>query len=195
MILIIDNYDSFVETLARYLREAGAETRLVRNDALAVDELLAMKPSGLLLSPGPKTPSEAGVCLPLLAALDAAAALLPVLGVCLGHQAMVEQGGGATVRAVRPLHGEASLVRHDGDGVFAGAPSPMKAGRYHSLIARLPATEGPLRPCAWADDGELMAVRRNDLPWHGVQFHPESLLTEEGALIMENFAALCRGEV
>ena len=188
MILVINNYDSFVETLARYLREAGEETRLVRNDAADAKSLLAVRPRGVVLSPGPRTPLEAGVCLDLLGRLDPRT---PVLGVCLGHQCLGAFAGGATRRAIRPLHGEASLIRHDGTGLLAGLPSPFAAGRYHSLTTTLPET-GAFVANAWSEEGEIMGLRRRDAPWHGVQFHPESLLTPSGRAIIGAFAALCR---
>ncbi|PQA87838.1 anthranilate synthase component II [Hyphococcus luteus] len=187
MILIIDNYDSFVNNLARYVREAGHETVLMRNDAADVEDCLALNPDGVIISPGPKTPSDAGVSKDLMRALDGA---IPLLGVCLGHQGLVEIFGGETRRAGHPLHGEASEVRHDGRGVFAGVPSPMMAGRYHSLIA-VPAPDGPLRETAWSGDGELMGVAHESRPWFGVQFHPESLLTPHGRRIIQNFLKFC----
>lgn len=188
MILVVDNYDSFVHTLARYLREAGLETRVVRNDAADAATLAATRPQGVVLSPGPKTPREAGVSMALLDALDAAT---PVLGVCLGHQCLGAFGGGRTIRARRPLHGEASLVRHDGTGLFQDLPSPLAAARYHSLATTLP-EEGAFVANAWSEEGEIMGLRRRDAPWHGVQFHPESLLTPSGRAIVERFAGLCR---
>lgn len=187
MILVIDNYDSFVNNLARYIREEGRETCVVRNDAVSVDDCLAMKPAGVVISPGPKTPADAGVSMALLRALDDAT---PMLGVCLGHQCLVEVFGGVTRRARSPLHGEASEIRHDGSGVFAGAPSPMMAGRYHSLIS-VPARGAPLRETAWSADGELMGVAHAARAWFGVQFHPESLLTPHGRRIIHNFLAHC----
>lgn len=186
MIVVVDNYDSFVHNLARYLREEGAKTRIIRNDAASAEEIVAMAPAGVVLSPGPKTPREAGVSLDLLAALPAAT---PLLGVCLGHQCLVEAFGGRTARAGQPLHGEASPVRHDGSGVLAGISSPMMAGRYHSLISTLGGGE-ELFACGWSIEGELMAVRRKSAPWFGVQFHPESLLTPDGRTIIRNFLAL-----
>lgn len=183
MIVVIDNYDSFVHNLARYLREEGGETRLIRNDAAAATDIVAMAPAAVVLSPGPKTPREAGLSLDLLRVLPAAT---PMLGVCLGHQCLVEAFGGRTLRATRPLHGEASLVRHDASGVLAGIASPMAAGRYHSLIAAL-GEDKDLVPCAWSEEGEVMAVRRLSGPWFGVQFHPESLLTPDGRQVIRNF--------
>ena len=187
MILIIDNYDSFVNNLARYVREEGRETMLLRNDAADVAACLALKPAGVIISPGPKTPSDAGVSMGLMRALDGKT---PLLGVCLGHQGLVEVFGGETRRAAFPLHGEASEVRHDGGRVFEGVPSPMLAGRYHSLIA-VPAAGGPLREVAWSADGELMGVAHESRPWFGVQFHPESLLTPHGRRIIRNFLGFC----
>ncbi len=189
MIVVIDNYDSFVHNLARYLREEGAETRVIRNDAASAGEIIAMKPAGIVLSPGPKTPREAGVCLALLAGLPATT---PMLGVCLGHQCLVEVFGGKTLRATRPLHGEASLVRHNAEGIFERLPSPMPAGRYHSLISTLNSDQ-ELVACAWSEEGELMGVRRRSAPWFGVQFHPESLLTPDGRALIRNFVLLTRG--
>ncbi len=190
MILIIDNYDSFVHNLARYAREAGAETRILRNDAASVSECIAVAPAGVILSPGPKTPAEAGLCLDLI---DALPPQTPLLGVCLGHQCLVEAFGGATIRAADPLHGEASEIFHDGAGLFAGVSSPTRAGRYHSLIAE-PAPDAPFAKTAWTADGALMGVTHLDRPWHGVQFHPESVLTPDGRTMIANFLALCDEE-
>ncbi|HRX38041.1 MAG TPA: aminodeoxychorismate/anthranilate synthase component II [Parvularculaceae bacterium] len=183
MILIIDNYDSFVHNLARYVREAGADVSVIRNDAASARELVRMAPAGVILSPGPKAPTDAGVSLALLDLLPQST---PLLGVCLGHQCLVEAFGGKTLRAKRPLHGEASLVRHDGTGVFRGLPSPLEAGRYHSLISELPQS-GHLIANAWSEEGELMGVRHETAPWAGVQFHPESLLTPHGRAMIANF--------
>ncbi len=187
MILIIDNFDSFVHNLARYAREAGAAVRVVRNDAVTVYDCLAARPAGIIVSPGPRTPREAGVCLDLIAALPAR---MPFLGVCLGHQCLVEALGGKTLRASEPLHGEASSIRHCGRGLFENIPSPMLAGRYHSLIAA-PAPGAPLVETAWAEDGALMGVSHATRPWHGVQFHPESVLSPYGRALMKNFLAIC----
>jgi anthranilate synthase/aminodeoxychorismate synthase-like glutamine amidotransferase len=188
VILVIDNYDSFVHNLARYLREAGGETEVLRNDAAPAEKVIAAAPKGVVLSPGPRTPLEAGICLDVLARLPATT---PVLGVCLGHQCIVEAFGGRTERAREPLHGEASLVRHDGSGIFEGVASPMQAGRYHSLISTL-GENAELAACAWSEAGEVMAVRRRAAPWFGVQFHPESLLTPNGRLLISNFLARTR---
>ncbi len=188
MILVIDNYDSFVNNLARYVREAGRETVLLRNDEADIAACLAMEPAGVIISPGPGAPADAGVSKMLIGALGPN---IPLLGVCLGHQCLIEAFGGKTKRAAFPLHGEASEIRHDGSGVFEGAPSPMMAGRYHSLIA-IPAPNGPLRETAWSRDGELMGVAHKSRPWFGVQFHPESLLTPHGRRLIQNFLKLCR---
>ncbi len=185
MIIVIDNYDSFVENLARYLRLEGGDTLVIRNDALGADEILSRDPSAVVLSPGPKAPRDAGLCLALL---DRLPARTPMLGVCLGHQCLVERFGGRTVRAIRPLHGEASAIRHDGTGLFEGVASPMEAGRYHSLVSVLADCGGEaLVPCAWSEEGEIMAVRHRTNPWYGVQFHPESVLTPDGRRIVGNF--------
>lgn len=185
MILVIDNYDSFVHNLARYVRAAGATTEVVRNDAASVSALLALQPSAVILSPGPHSPKQAGVSLDLLAALPATT---PLLGVCLGHQCLVEAFGGRTVRAARALHGEASSIRHDGAGLFSGLASPFSAGRYHSLISVLPKS-CDLVANAWSEEGEIMAVRHRARDWYGVQFHPESLLTPAGKEIIAAFLA------
>ena len=183
MILVIDNYDSFVHNLARYLRLAGATTRTIRNDAMDVDAILALSPDAVVLSPGPKSPRDAGVCLSLLARLPGQT---PLLGVCLGHQCLAEAFGGETARAREPMHGAASAIEHDGADLFEGVPNPCRVGRYHSLISRLP-ERGRLHACAWSAQGEIMALRHEERPWFGVQFHPESVLTEAGSRIVRNF--------
>lgn len=189
MILVIDNYDSFVHNLARYLREEGAETRIVRNDALSVRDCLALEPRGVILSPGPKGPGDAGVSLALIEALPSET---PLLGVCLGHQCLVEAFGGETMRAKRPCHGEARKISHTGGGIFAGVKSPTLVGRYHSLISKT-APGAPLVETAFSEEDELMAVAHKERPWFGVQFHPESLLTKCGRKIVRNFLAYCDG--
>lgn len=189
MILLIDNYDSFVFNLARYLGELGARRRVVRNDALTVEEALAMQPTAILLSPGPKAPDQAGICLDLV---RAASGRVPLLGICLGHQAIVQALGGQVRRAARPRHGLASPCNHGGDGLFFGLPSPFDVGRYHSLVAE-PAPGGPLRVKARAaDDGEVMAVAHDRHPTWGLQFHPESVLTRHGQALLGNFLRLSR---
>jgi anthranilate synthase component 2 len=188
MILVIDNYDSFTFNLVHYLLELGAETRVIRNDAITADEAIALQPQAVLLSPGPCTPNEAGVCLDLIAA--AAAARLPLLGVCLGHQSLGQAFGGTVVRAPQVMHGKTSAMTHDGTGIFAGLPSPFEATRYHSLIVR----EDDLPACfainARSPDGVIMGMRHRELPLHGVQFHPESIATEHGHAMLANFMTL-----
>ncbi len=188
MILVIDNYDSFTFNLVHYLLELGAETRVVRNDAISVAEAMALAPQAILLSPGPCTPNEAGICLDLIAA--AAAARLPLLGVCLGHQALGQAFGGTVVRAAQVMHGKTSAISHDGSGIFAGLPSPFAATRYHSLIVR----DADLPDCfainAHSPDGIIMGMRHRELPLHGVQFHPESIATEHGHAMLANFMTL-----
>lgn len=182
MILVIDNYDSFVHNLARYFRLEGSETHIIRNDSLSVEAVLQLQPAAVVLSPGPKTPKDAGICLTLLGQLPAST---PLLGVCLGHQCLVEVLGGRTVKAQCPLHGQGAQIHHDGEGVFTGLPSPMSVGRYHSLISTLESDD--LMVSAESDEGEIMAVRRREHPWFGVQFHPESVLTPNGRDIIRNF--------
>jgi para-aminobenzoate synthetase component 2 len=191
MILIIDNYDSFVHNLARYIRELGHETEVIRNDKRSVRECMALKPEGVVISPGPKRPEDAGISLDLLQTIPAST---PFLGVCLGHQCLVEMFGGKTRRAQYPLHGEASLIRHSKTGIFENIPSPMYAGRYHSLISELQEAS-PLDATAWSREGELMAVAHRERPWFGVQFHPESLLTEHGHALVKNFLNYCNGRL
>jgi anthranilate synthase component 2 len=185
MILVIDNYDSFTFNLVHYLLELGAETQVVRNDALTAAEAIAMQPQAVLLSPGPCTPNEAGICLDLIAA--AADAKLPLLGVCLGHQSLGQAFGGTVVRAPQVMHGKTSAITHDSTGVFQGLPSPFQATRYHSLIVR----EDDLPACfavnARSADGIIMGMRHRELPLHGVQFHPESIATEHGHALLANF--------
>ena len=185
MILVLDNYDSFTWNLVQPLRAWGHAVEVVRNDALDVAGALALRPERIIISPGPNRPEQAGISVALVRA--AAAARLPLLGVCLGHQALGLALGGRVVRARRPLHGRASQVTHDGQGVFAGLPSPLTAGRYHSLVVarRLPAS---LVATAWASDGTLMGIRHRALPLEGVQFHPESHLTPLGEALLWNFS-------
>ncbi len=186
MILVIDNYDSFTWNLVHYVMELGAEVRVERNDALTVADAMASGARGILLSPGPCTPNEAGITLDLVGAC--AAARLPLFGVCLGHQAIGQHFGGAVVRGGL-MHGKTSPIDHDGTGVFAGLPSPFTATRYHSLIV----TDVPdvLAVNATAGDGSVMGLRHRDLPIHGVQFHPESIATEHGHDLIANFLRAC----
>ena len=184
MILVIDNYDSFTYNLVHYLNELGAETHVRRNDQVTVAEALGMKPQGVLLSPGPCTPNEAGICLDLLAA---APADLPILGVCLGHQAIGQAFGGKVVRAASLMHGKTSQIHHTGKGVFKGLKNPFTATRYHSLAVRREDIPPDLEVTAWTDDGEIMGVQHTTRPVHGVQFHPESIATECGHELLANF--------
>ena len=185
MIVLLDNYDSFVWNLRRYLDDVGVATWVVRNDAVTVAEVAAVA-RGVVLSPGPKSPAEAGICVELVRALSGR---VPLLGVCLGHQAVVQALGGTVHLARRPRHGMASLVQHDGTGLFAGLPSPLSVGRYHSRVAT-PAPGGPLRVTARSlDDDEVMAVAHAEHPTFGLQFHPESVLTPRGRALVDAFVA------
>jgi anthranilate synthase component 2 len=191
MILLIDNYDSFTFNLVHYLGELGARCTVHRNDSLDVAAALALRPEAIVLSPGPCTPNEAGICLDLIAA--AAAARLPLLGVCLGHQAIGQAFGGEVVRAPVPMHGKVSDIHHDGTGLFAGLPSPFGATRYHSLIVRAETLPASLAATAHTADGLVMGISHRDLPIAGVQFHPESIASEHGHALLRNFLALARG--
>jgi anthranilate synthase component II len=184
MILVIDNYDSFTYNLVHYLNELGAETLVHRNDAITVEQALGLKPQGVLLSPGPCTPNEAGICLSLLAA---APADLPIFGVCLGHQAIGQACGGEVIRAASLMHGKTSAIHHTGKGVFEGLKNPFTATRYHSLSVRREDLPPDLEVTAWTDDGEIMGVQHRTRPVHGVQFHPESIATECGHELLANF--------
>jgi anthranilate synthase component 2 len=187
MILVIDNYDSFTYNLVHYLNELGAETVVQRNDALTVDQALALKPQGVLLSPGPCTPNEAGVCLGLL---ENAPADLPIMGVCLGHQSIGQAYGGDVVRAKTLMHGKTSLIQHAGKGLFQGVKNPFTATRYHSLTVLRDTLPDSLEITAWTDDGEIMGLQHKTRPVHGVQFHPESIATECGHDLLANFLAI-----
>jgi anthranilate synthase component 2 len=187
MILVIDNYDSFTYNLVHYLEELGAETLVRRNDVISVDEALSLKADGVLLSPGPCTPMEAGVCLPLLAA---APDDLPILGVCLGHQAIGQAFGGEVVRAKALMHGKTSPIRHTGDSVFKGLDDGFTATRYHSLAVRRDSLPDSLDVTAWTEDGEIMGLKHKTRPIHGVQFHPESIATVGGHALLANFLDL-----
>ena len=187
MILVVDNYDSFTWNLVHYLAELGAETRVVRNDDLTAAEALALKPEALLLSPGPCTPNEAGICLPLL---DSVPLDMPIFGVCLGHQAMGQAFGGDVIRAKSLMHGKTSPIEHEGRSVFAGLPSPFTATRYHSLAVKRETLPDVLEVTAWTADGEIMGLAHRTRPIHGVQFHPESIATEHGHDLLANFLDL-----
>jgi anthranilate synthase/aminodeoxychorismate synthase-like glutamine amidotransferase len=183
-LLLIDNYDSFTYNLVQAFMVLGAEVLVHRNDQISVDEARALAPTHLCISPGPGTPQDAGVSMQMIAAF---AGHVPVLGVCLGHQSLVEVFGGKVVRAPRLMHGKTSHVHHDGRGILAGLPEPFEAGRYHSLIAQPQALPDVLEVSARTDEGEIMAVRHRTLAVEGVQFHPESVLTPQGPLLMDNF--------
>ena len=183
---MIDNYDSFVYNLVQYLGELGADPVVQRNDTLTVDEALDPRPDGVLISPGPGRPESAGISLDLIGA--AAGAGVPVLGVCLGHQCIGQLYGGDVVRHA-VMHGKTSEVTHDGRGVFAGLPDPLVATRYHSLVVDRTTVPDVLEPSAWAEDGTVMGLRHRTLPVEGVQFHPESILTESGHQLMANWLA------
>lgn len=192
MILVIDNYDSFTYNLVHYLGEAGAEVVVRRNDEITVEEIAAMQPSGIMLSPGPCTPEKSGVCLSILAgALGSSSAPLkgiPIFGVCLGLEAMGHVAGASVGQAKSIMHGKTSMVEHDGKGLFAGMPNPFRAVRYHSLVVTRDTVPPEFEITATAqDDGEVMGLRHKTLPIEGVQFHPESVLTEDGRRIVENF--------
>ncbi len=183
-LLMIDNYDSFTYNLVQYLAELGAEVEVHRNDAITLDAILARKPERIVVSPGPCTPAEAGISVPLI---ERFAGEIPILGVCLGHQAIGQAFGARIVRAQRVMHGKLSPVTHDGRGVFAGLPSPFTATRYHSLAIDRDALPADLLVTARADDGEIMGVRHRHFAVEGVQFHPEAILTEHGMRLLGNF--------
>ncbi len=187
MLLIIDNYDSFTYNLVQYFGEMGVETAVVRNDAVGVDDIRRMAPERICISPGPCTPNEAGIS---CAAIRELGADTPILGVCLGHQAIGQVYGGEVVRAGRLMHGKVSPIHHRGQGVFAGLPDPFEATRYHSLIVRRESVPECLEITAWTDEGEVMGLQHRQHPVHGVQFHPESILTREGKRLLANFLAL-----
>jgi len=184
MLLMIDNYDSFTYNLVQYLGELGAEVRVARNDAITLDEIETMAPSRIVISPGPCTPNEAGISVPLIRKF---AGEIPILGVCLGHQAIGQAFGGRIVRSQRVMHGKLSTISHDGEGVFAGLPSPFHATRYHSLAIEQATLPAALAVTARADDGEIMGVRHREFAVQGVQFHPEAILTEHGKRLLDNF--------
>ena len=191
-VLVIDNYDSFTFNLVQYVRELGVTAEVLKNDAIDVEGVRARAPDGILVSPGPCTPNEAGVSLPLIGALAGAA---PILGVCLGHQAIAQAFGGKVVRAGRLMHGKTSPILHDGRGVFAGLPSPFDATRYHSLIVERDTVPACLEVSAWTAEGEVMGLRHRQVDVEGVQFHPESVLTLEGKRLVANWVGRLGGGV
>lgn len=190
MILLIDNYDSFTFNLYHFLGEVGAECEVWRNDKLSVADALAMRPEAIVLSPGPCTPNEAGICLDLIAA---AAGKVPLFGVCLGHQAIGQAFGGTVIRALEPMHGKVSRISHAGTDILEGLPTPFSATRYHSLVVETGTLPDALVPTAWTEDGLVMAMHHRTLPIFGVQFHPESIASEHGHRILANFLAIARG--
>ncbi|WP_029913423.1 aminodeoxychorismate/anthranilate synthase component II [Caulobacter sp. UNC358MFTsu5.1] len=189
MILVIDNYDSFTYNLVHYLNELGADTVVHRNDDLSVQEALGLRPNAVLLSPGPKAPDQAGICLPLL---RGAPDDLAILGVCLGHQAIGQAYGGEVIRAKEVMHGKTSKIFHNDQGVFKGLPNPFIATRYHSLAVDKATLPADLEITAWTEDGEIMGVQHKTRPVYGVQFHPESIATEGGHQLLANFLDLAK---
>jgi anthranilate synthase component 2 len=190
MILVIDNYDSFTFNLVHFLGDVGGVCDIRRNDTLSVAEAMALQPEAIVLSPGPCTPNEAGICVDLI---KAAAGKVPILGVCLGHQAIGQAFGGEVIRAPMPMHGKVSQVLHDGTDIFEGLPSPFAATRYHSLIVQQEGLPETLLPTARTADGIIMGLRHRSLPIFGVQFHPESIASENGHELLANFLAIARG--
>ena len=184
LVLLIDNYDSFTYNLYQYLGELGAQTRVVRNDEISVEEALALGPARIVISPGPGTPDQAGISVDLI---RLAAGRVPLLGVCLGHQALGQAFGARIGRAPILMHGKTSEIRHDGRTIFAGLPEPFTATRYHSLVVVRDTLPDCLEVSAWTDDGTIMALRHRQLPLEGVQFHPESILTATGKALLRNF--------
>ena len=190
MFLLIDNYDSFTYNLWHYLGELGAEVVVKRNDALTVEAALALQPQGIVVSPGPSDPDHAGICLDLVRRAGG----IPLLGVCLGHQAIGQAFGGKVVRAPVPMHGKVSPIRHDGSGVFRGLPNPFLATRYHSLIVERTSLPAALRVTAETEDGIIMGVAHRERPLHGVQFHPESIASVGGHDLLRNFLQLATAQ-
>jgi anthranilate synthase/aminodeoxychorismate synthase-like glutamine amidotransferase len=190
MILLIDNYDSFTFNLVQFFGDLGAECKVVRNDALSPEEALALNPEAVVLSPGPCTPNEAGICLDMVKL--AAEREVPLFGVCLGHQSIGQAFGGHVVRAAAPVHGKTSQIYHESTDVFEGLPDPFTATRYHSLIVQKATLPETLVATAWTEDGTIMGLRHASLPIYGVQFHPESIATSHGHEILQNFLNLAR---
>ena len=187
MLLMIDNYDSFTYNLVQYLSELGAEVEVYRNDKISLDEIAAKKPQQIVVSPGPCTPNEAGIS---VEAIRRFAGEIPIFGVCLGHQSIIQAFGGVILRAERLMHGKTSMIQHDGTGLFRGIPNPFVATRYHSLIAERQSFPECLRVTAWTDDDVIMGLEHRELPVWGMQFHPESILTTEGMAMLKNFLSM-----
>lgn len=188
MLLMIDNYDSFTYNLVQYFQELGEEVRVYRNDALSVEDVGRLKPSKIVISPGPCTPNEAGISVPVIQKFSGK---IPILGVCLGHQSIGQAFGGKIVRAARVMHGKTSMIRHDKKTIFEKIPDPFEATRYHSLVIEKNSLPDSLEVTAWTDEGEIMGVRHKERLVEGIQFHPESILTREGKNILKNFLKLC----
>ena len=188
-LLVIDNYDSFTYNLVHYVGELGAEPIVFRNDKISLDEIEKLAPEAMLLSPGPKTPSEAGIC---LAVIDRFSPTTPILGVCLGHQAIGQAMGGDVIRAPQLMHGKTSRINHNGKGIFRGLNSGFEATRYHSLIVKAETLPASLEVTASTDDGLIMAMQHRERPLYGVQFHPESIASENGKAILNNFLTISR---
>ena len=191
MFLLLDNYDSFTYNLRHYLGELGAEVEVRRNDAISADEALALGAEGIVISPGPRDPDRAGICLEVI---EKSAGRLPILGVCLGHQCIGQIFGGRVVLAPKPMHGKVSEITHTGEGVLAGLPSPFKATRYHSLTLERESLPDCLEITAESDDGVIQGLRHRDFPIHGVQFHPESIASEHGHQVIQNFLDIARNK-
>ena len=187
MLLMIDNYDSFTYNLVQYFMELGEEVKVIRNDKLDCQDIERLAPQRLVISPGPRTPKEAGISIP---AIKSFAGKIPMLGICLGHQSMTEAFGGKVVRAGRLMHGKTSPIHHDGSGLFKGLSNPFTATRYHSLLAERESFPDCLNVTAWTEEGEIMGLQHKELPLWGVQFHPESILTTEGKNMLNNFLKL-----
>ena len=187
MLVVIDNYDSFTYNLVQYFGELGAEMKVFRNDEITIEELRALKPSRICISPGPCTPNEAGISCEVIKAFGAE---LPVFGVCLGHQSIGQVYGGEVVRAAELMHGKTSMIHHEGKSVFKGLSQPFEATRYHSLIVKKETLPDCLEVTAWTEDGMIMGLKHKELNVHGVQFHPESILTDEGKQLLKNFLEL-----
>jgi para-aminobenzoate synthetase component II len=186
MILVIDNYDSFVFNIARYVEELGHETQVLRNDMIDIFGIAASGAAGLIISPGPCTPNEAGVS---TQAVQRLSGMIPILGICLGHQCIGQAFGAKVGHSANPMHGRASTITHDGTGLFEGLPSKFRVGRYHSLAVSFETEASEIEACAWSEDGEVMGVRHREHPTYGVQFHPESVLTEHGYDLLAAFLA------
>ncbi len=191
MLMLIDNYDSFTYNLMHFLGELGAEVTVKRNDAVTVDEVLAAAPEAVVMSPGPCDPDRAGICLEMV---ERGAGKVPLLGVCLGHQAVGQAFGGRIARAPDVMHGKMSAIRHNGEGVFAGLPNPFEATRYHSLVVEREGLPDCLEVTAETDDGVIMGLAHRELPIHGVQFHPESIASEHGHALLRNVLDIARAE-